>query len=226
MAANERSDAASPAGLNSIPGLLARHLYVLLAASWAAPALTSMFEPPADGPALKMFRSVLALLVIGILSRPAFPETPGMKLRGHAREVDAIACVESVENHSKRTLDAVARDINRGRLTEAAVRVSRYRDHIQACKATLETNNLDPVNHPEGYKRLEISLRQSLHRLNGLLVSTNYEEGPLRLIKRDLDELHRALIQDLFPDAALAITRAVSGTGPSRATSDGLHATS
>ena len=158
-----------------------------------------MFEPPAGGPAFKMSRSVLVLLAISILSQAAFPECPTQKLRGHAREVDAIACVETVANHGNRTLGVVAREMNRGRLTEAAVRLREYRDEVQACKATLETNNADPANHQRGYKRLEISLRRSLRRLNSLLVTTD-EEAPLLLVKDQLDELHRGLIQDLFPD--------------------------
>jgi len=137
---------------------------------------------------------------MGILSQAAFPESPAQKLRGHAREVDAIACVENLENHSKRTLGAVAREMNRGRLTEAAVRLREYRDEVQACQATLETNNADITNHQRGYKRLEISLRRALRRLNSLLVLTNDEEAPLLVVKDQLNELHRGLIQDLFPD--------------------------
>src|SRR5690242_4914814 len=146
-----------------------------------------------------MSRSLFALLAISILSQPAFSESPAQKLRGHTREVDAIACVEVVAHHGKRTLDAVAREMNRGRLTEAATRLRNYRDEIEACKATLEMNN-----HPEGYRRLEISLRRSLCRLNSLLVPANDEHAPLLLVKDQLDELHRGLIQALFPDAALA----------------------
>jgi len=147
-----------------------------------------------------MSRSVLALLAIVILSQAAFPESPAQKLRGRAREVDATACVDGVTNHGNRTLDAVAREINRGRLTEAAVRLSEYRDKVQACQVTLETNNPDLANHQRGYKRLEISLRKSLRRLNSLLIPTNEEEAPLLAVKDQLDELHRGLIQVLFPD--------------------------
>ena len=67
-------------------------------------------------------------------------------------------------------------------------------------KKTLGAKNLDAEKHPKGFKQLEISLRQSLRRLNNLLpVLTADEQAPFLEVRADLEEMNRHLNSRTFP---------------------------
>ena len=97
--------------------------------------------------------------------------------------------------------DEITRDIDAGKLPEALVVLKEYRDEIDSCEKGLDARSINAEKHPKGYKQLEISLRESLRQLNGLLVSFNGEEQkPFLEVRDDLDELNRHLIRELFPN--------------------------
>ncbi len=97
--------------------------------------------------------------------------------------------------------DEITRDTDTGKLPEALVVLKEYRDEIESCEKGLDERNINAERHPKGYKQLEISLRQSLRRLNALLVSfTGDDQKPFLEVRADLDELNRHLIRELFPN--------------------------
>ena len=75
--------------------------------------------------------------------------------------------------------DEIAMDIDEGKLTDGLAVLKEYRDEIQSCEKDLDAKNLDAEKHPKGFKQLEISLRQSLRRLNNLLPVLTADEQRL-----------------------------------------------
>jgi hypothetical protein len=76
----------------------------------------------------------------------------------------------------------------------------QYRDEAQACQKALEGKELDPEKHPNGFKQLQISLRQSLRRLSDIIVDLPADEQkPFLDVRRDLEQMDRQLIHELFP---------------------------
>jgi hypothetical protein len=54
--------------------------------------------------------------------------------------------------------------------------------------------------HPAGFKQLQFSLRDSLRRLDMVIVNmTSDEQAPFLSIRSDLGEINVRLIQHLFP---------------------------
>jgi len=97
--------------------------------------------------------------------------------------------------------DEITRDIDAGKLPEALSVLKEYRDEIESCEKGLDAEKINAEKHPKGYKQLEISLRQSLRRLNALLVSFNGDDQkPFLEVRECLDELNRHLIRELFPN--------------------------
>jgi len=97
--------------------------------------------------------------------------------------------------------DEITRDIDAGKLPEALSVLKEYRDEIESCEKGLDAEKINAEKHPKGYKQLEISLRQSLRRLNALLVSVNGDDQkPFLEVREGLDELNRHLIRELFPN--------------------------
>jgi hypothetical protein len=76
----------------------------------------------------------------------------------------------------------------------------QYRDEAQACQKALEGKEPDPEKHPNGFKQLQISLRQSLRRLSDIIVELPADEQkPFLDVRRDLEQMDRQLIHELFP---------------------------
>jgi len=97
--------------------------------------------------------------------------------------------------------DEITRDVDAGKLPEAVAVLREYSDEINSCEKGLDAEHINAEKHPKGYKQLEISLRESLRRLNGLLVSFTAEEQlPFLDVRNDLDTLNRHLIRELFPN--------------------------
>jgi hypothetical protein len=118
-----------------------------------------------------------------------------------ARLVEPLADAEFRNMHEK---------IDAGEV-EAAGEIARHvRDEAGASKKALDAKSRDAEAHPDGYKQLEISVRESIRRLDDILVSlAKDEQAPLSEVRKDLDELDRQMIHQLFPkrpEAAPATT--------------------
>src|SRR3984885_3484311 len=76
----------------------------------------------------------------------------------------------------------------------------QYRDEAQASQKALEATGHDPEKHPNGFKELQISLRESLRRLDTVIGDlSGDEQKPFRDIRQELDQMNRQLIHQLFP---------------------------
>lgn len=117
-----------------------------------------------------------------------------------AQETDAMRRAQAMPKLGDAEFGELTRDIDAGKLPEALAILKEYRDEIQSCEKGLDARNIDAEKHPKGYKQLEISLRQSLRKLNNLLVSsTADEQAPFLEVRKDLEDLNRHLIHELFP---------------------------
>jgi len=75
-----------------------------------------------------------------------------------------------------------------------------YDSQVALCMKALAGTNVDPEKHPAGFKQLQISVQESLRRIDALLPPmTGDEQAPFLAIRKDLDEVNRRLIEQLFP---------------------------
>ena len=94
----------------------------------------------------------------------------------------------------------IAKEISDGNLPEALTILKKYHDEVALCTKELDAKVSDPEKHSGGFKELEISVRQSLRRLDELLVSmTGEEQKPFLEVREDLDRMNRHLVRELFP---------------------------
>jgi hypothetical protein len=108
-----------------------------------------------------------------------------------ARMVASLADAEFRDMHAK---------IDEGDLAGAAEIAGQVRDEAQASKKALDTKLRDPESHPDGYKQLEISVRESVRRLDDVLVGlAKDEQNPLMQVRTELAELDSQIIHQLFP---------------------------
>jgi hypothetical protein len=91
-------------------------------------------------------------------------------------------------------------DVMQGKLPEALAILQSYRDEVQSCDKALDALGQDAAKHPNGYKQLEFSLRDSLRRLDTVIVNmTGDEQAPFLDIRKELEETNSHLIEHLFP---------------------------
>lgn len=91
-------------------------------------------------------------------------------------------------------------DVAQEKLPEALAVLRQYRDEIDSCDKGLTATGVDAEKHPGGFKQLQFSLRDSLRRLDVVIVNmTSDEQAPFLSIRADLGEINLRLIQHLFP---------------------------
>jgi len=149
----------------------------------------------------KSFRFLALVLMIGLSAEWTLGQKQILDFRTrYTQETDALRRAQKMPKLGEAEFDEITRDIDEGKLTDGLAIVKEYRDEIRSCEGDLDAKNLDAEKHPKGLKQLEITLRQSLRRLNNLLAGlTTDEQAPFVEVRADLEELNRHLIQELFP---------------------------
>lgn len=94
----------------------------------------------------------------------------------------------------------VRKDVDDQHLPDALNLLRDYDSQVNACVKALASTNVDPDKHPAGFKQLQISVRESLRQIDALVPSMSVDEqAPFLEIRKDLDEINRHLIEELFP---------------------------
>ena len=148
------------------------------------------------------FRFLALITIVGLSPGWMLGQDRTAELRTRFRqETDAMRRVQMMAKLGEREFDEIARDIDAGELVDGLAVLNGYRDEIWLCEEGMDAKNIDAEKHPKGYKQLEISLRQSLRRLNNLLAGlTTDEQAPFVKVRNDLNELNQHLVHELFPN--------------------------
>lgn len=94
----------------------------------------------------------------------------------------------------------IQKEFEAGGLPEALAVLRQYRDEVRSCRDSLDAIGIDAERHPSGFKQLQISLRESLRRLDDLIVSIpRDQQTPFLEVRKEIDQMNRHLIRELFP---------------------------
>jgi hypothetical protein len=147
------------------------------------------------------FRLWAPIAVIAVFPALASAQMRAPDFRARfAQESDPMRRAQAMPKLGEAEFDEITRDFDAGKLPEALAVLREYYDEIDSSEKGLDARNIDAEKHPKGYKQLEISLRQSLRKLNRLMVSlTSDEQEPFVKVRQSLEELNRHLIRELFP---------------------------
>ena len=139
------------------------------------------------------------MLVLVAGSLPAQDRTAQLRSR-FERETDPVRKARMVALLADSEFREIHEKIDTGDLAAAAEIAGRVRDEAQASKRLLDAKSRDAEAHPDGYKQLEISVRESMRRLDDIMVGlAKDEQAPLAEVRKDMDELDRQMIHQLFP---------------------------
>jgi hypothetical protein len=78
--------------------------------------------------------------------------------------------------------------------------LEQYRDEVHDMVAALHALGLDAERKPAGFKELQISLRETIRRIDDLILTMNVDKRPFfRVVRNDLFTDQNELIDELFP---------------------------
>jgi len=96
----------------------------------------------------------------------------------------------------------IDRDISTGKLSDAASGFERYRDEVRTSEKALDATGTNAEKHSSGFKQLEISLRESIRRLDVIIPTLTADQQTRFLaVRGDLNQISQHLLQELFPHA-------------------------
>jgi len=149
-------------------------------------------------PYLRFFGGVVfAALVLG----PALARDDISELRARFQsESNPVPKAKLMQKLGAAEFREIEKDVAARQFDAAAQVLDQYHAEAQECSKLLDAAKIDAVKKPAGFKQLQISVRESLERLNRLISTmTADEQVRFRHDRDDLERLNSHLLQELFP---------------------------
>jgi predicted metal-dependent phosphoesterase TrpH len=116
------------------------------------------------------------------------------------KETDPVHKAKRLVPLGNAEFDQIEKQIADGDQNGALNGLRQYQTQADSVEKALDARNQNPERHPGGYKELQFSVREALRRLDNLVVSlTSDQQQPFLDVRKDLDNLNRRLIKELFP---------------------------
>ena len=120
------------------------------------------------------------------------------------QEDDVVRRAKMMTKLSRADFHDILEQVAAGDNTDALTTLQELVTDAQSCATALDAREKNPESHSNGFKQLQIAMRESLRRLDDLTVGlTSDEQTPFLTIRKKLDQLNRHLIHELFPHQAL-----------------------
>jgi hypothetical protein len=141
------------------------------------------------------------MLTVAILASPRTPQDRAADLRVRiARESDPLRKARMMPQYGDLEFRDIHNDIEEGNLSQALEHLKAYRDQAQSVAKGLDARAADPEKHPAGFKQLQICVRGALRRVEDIIVRLPSDDAkPFQELRKDLEELDRHLVHELFP---------------------------
>jgi hypothetical protein len=145
--------------------------------------------------------SALVATIVLCGASAAMPQDRIADLRARlAREPSPVNKAKLMPQLGDAEFAEIDADVTQEKLPEALDVLQHYRNEVDLCDKGLNATGLDAEKHPSGFKQLQFSLRDSLRRLDVVIVNmTSDEQAPFLAIRADLGEVNLRLIEHLFP---------------------------
>ena len=95
---------------------------------------------------------------------------------------------------------AAGQAIDAGKIGEALQFLKDYNDQASSTHDALLKTGVDPEKHSNGFRQLQISVREREHDLKDVITRLEFgQRPPFEALEQALDELNQKLIVELFP---------------------------
>lgn len=151
---------------------------------------------------LRAARLCMPAVAAALLLRPALAQDRAAELRARlARESSPVQKAKLMPRLGEAEFLQIASEVAAGRIPEALRGLEQFRGQAVELSKELDATGINAEKKPAGFKQLQISLRESLARMDSLLGSlTADQQASFLRVRNDLDQVNRRLIQQLFPE--------------------------
>jgi hypothetical protein len=116
------------------------------------------------------------------------------------RESDPVRKAKRLVPLGDAEFDDIQKQMADGNMSRALGELREYQTQVDAVEKGLDAKGRNAEKHPNGYKELQFSVRESLRRLNNVMVNlTSDQQPPFLEIRKSLEDLNHRLITELFP---------------------------
>ena len=116
------------------------------------------------------------------------------------QESDPVRKAKKMQQLGEAEFQQIQKDVASEEFANALALLREYRGEVQSCVQGLDATGTNAVKHSSGYRQLQISLRESLRRLDSMvpLISPEAQSGFIEE-RASLNEMNKHLIEELFP---------------------------
>jgi hypothetical protein len=118
------------------------------------------------------------------------------------KETDPVKKSKGQTRLARIKLEQAIQAYDHGNIEQGVQLVSVYLGWIKDSWQTLKSSGRNAARRPQGFKELDIELREDVRRLDDLKRRISfYDRGPLEQTGKDLEQLRAEVLQALFPVA-------------------------
>lgn len=145
-----------------------------------------------------------ALCLLGLFAAPMQSARVQRDLAKEKLQYDradsAVSRAKALGKLGREEYAAARQAIDAGKIDESLQFLRDYNQQAIDTHAALLKTGADPAKHSNGFRQLQISVRERERDLNALIRRVGFEESqPFEELQKSLDGLNQKLIQELFP---------------------------
>ena len=148
----------------------------------------------------KSLSAACGLLVFLAILPPGVAESVAELQARFDRETSGVHKAKLMEKLGNAQFEEARRAGKAGDYNAVGLTLEKYRDNVRAAVEALKKQHPDAEKQSNGYRQLQMHLRQGIRELDDtLLVSPEAFKPPLQLVRQDLIGLDDELLKMLFP---------------------------
>ena len=121
-------------------------------------------------------------------------------LARYQHETDPVRKARILAKIGDTQVEFARKELKEGHDEASLHTLEQYRAEVHETVAALNGMGVDPERKPAGFKELQISLRETVRRVDDLIFTLDVDKRPFfRVVRNDLFADHNTLIDELFP---------------------------
>ena len=143
----------------------------------------------------------LSMPLVALLEAPLEAQDRlDVKLAQYHQESDPVRKARMLANLGDEQVALARRQLKDGNDVDCLQTLEQYRDEVLQTVALLKTTGVNAEASPKGFKELQISVRETIRRIQDLIIALPADKRPFfREVPGDLTKAEDDLIDALFP---------------------------
>ena len=139
-------------------------------------------------------------LALGIAAPLIAQDRSAEDLARYQHETDPVRRARLLAKLGDGQIDVARKQLKEDQDVASLHTLEQYRDEVHDTVTALNGMGVDAERKPAGFKELQISLRQTIRRIDDLIFTLPVDKRPFfRVVRNDLFADQNALIDQLFP---------------------------